>query len=137
MPEFPIVIERHGDYEGVAGWFAVSETANTAAISGDALQDEPAEAAPAGNPTAAARTLCRLGSEYGIDCAVVPQSGKHDWPFAARAFAAALPWLAWQIDTPEAPEVALPGTSAQADGVTIAAEAKPGGIGAHKPAGVR
>ena len=89
------------------------------------------------NPTAAARTLCRLGSEYGIDCAVVPQSGRHDWPFAANAFAAALPWLAWQIDTPEVPEVALPGTSDQPDDVTIAAEAQPGAIPAHKPAVVR
>ncbi len=131
------VIERHGDYDGVAGWFAVSEPGNVPAISGAALQNEPAERAPESNPTAAARTLCRLGSEYGIDCAVVPQSGKHDWPFAAKAFAAALPWLAWQVDTPDVPEVALPGTSTQPDGVTIAAEARPGGIPTHKPAGVR
>ena len=131
------VIERHGDYEGVAGWFAVSEPGNVAAISGVALQEVPKERAPESNPTAAARTLCRLGSEYGIDCAVVPAGGKHDWPFAAKAFAAALPWLAWQIDTPETPEVTLPGTAAQPDGVTIAAEGRPGGIPAHKPAGVR
>jgi S-formylglutathione hydrolase FrmB len=131
------VIERHGDYDGVAGWFAVSEQGNVAAISGVALQDVPEERAPESNPTAAARTLCRLGSEYGIDCAVVPAGGKHDWPFAAQAFAAALPWLSWQIDTPEAAEVTLPGTSTQPDGVTIAAEARPGGIPAHRPAGVR
>jgi hypothetical protein len=68
---------------------------------------------------------------------VVPAGGKHDWPFAAQAFAAALPWLSWQIDTPEAAEVTLPGTSTQPDGVTIAAEARPGGIPAHRPAGVR
>ena len=131
------VIERHGDYDGVAGWFAVSEPGSVAAISGVALQDLPAEHAPEGNPTAAARTLCRLGSEYGIECAVVPAGGKHDWPFAAKAFASALPWLAWQIDTPDAAEVALPGTSTPPDGVTIAAEARPGGLPAHKPAGVR
>ncbi len=131
------VIERHGDYEGTAGWFAVSEAANAAAISGVALQDEPAERAPESNPTAAARTLCRHASQYGIECAVVPQTGKHDWPFGAKAFAAALPWLAWQIDTPEVLEVALPGTSSQPDGVTIAAEAQPGALPAHKPAGVR
>lgn len=132
-----VVMERHGDYDGAAGWFAVSEPSTVAAIAGAALQDEPKERAPESNPTAAARTLCRLGNEYGIDCAVVPAGGKHDWPFAAKAFAAALPWLAWQIDTPEAAEVALPGTSAQADGVTIAAEAHPGGIPTDKPARVR
>lgn len=129
------VIERHGDYDGVAGWFAVSETSNAPAISGEALQEEPAERAPETNPTAAARTLCRLGSEHGIDCAVVPQAGKHDWPFGAKAFAAALPWLAWQIDTPDVGEVSLPGTSNVPDGVTIAAEAH--GAPDLKPAGVR
>ena len=131
------VIERHGSYEGVAGWFAVSEPSTVAAISGAALQEEPKEHSPESNPTTSARTLCRLGNEYGIDCAVVPAGGKHDWPFAAKAFAAALPWLAWQIDTPGAAEVVLPGTSAQPDGVTIAAEARPGGIPTHKPARVR
>jgi S-formylglutathione hydrolase FrmB len=131
------VMAHHGAYDGVAGWFAVSEPTKVAAISGAALQEEPKERSPESNPTVAARTLCRLGSEYGIDCAVVPAGGKHDWPFAARAFAAALPWLAWQIDTPEAPEVTMPGTSAQPEGVTIAAEARPGSPSTHKPAGVR
>ena len=43
----------------------------------------------------------------GIDCAVVAQPGKHDWPFAARVFAAALPWLAGTINTPGHPVVPL------------------------------
>ncbi len=132
----PAVIEKHGPYEGVSGWFAVSENAKIPAISGAALQDEPAERSPESNPTEAARTLCRLSSQYGIDCAVVPQSGKHDWPFAATAFASALPWLAWQVDTPGVPEVPLPGTSGQPEGVTIAAEGHSAAPG-HKPAGVR
>ncbi len=131
------VITRHGDYDNVAGWFAVSEPGKLAAISGAALQDTPKERAPESDPTAAARTLCRLGSEHGIDCAVVPQPGKHDWPFAARAFASALPWLASQVGTPEVPDVPLPGTSGQPDGVTIAAAAGPGAPPAHRPARVR
>jgi S-formylglutathione hydrolase FrmB len=133
------LMQRHGPYQGVAGWFAVSEppASKAAAISGAALQNEPAEAAPASNPTAAARTLCRLGSRYDIDCAVVPQPGKHDWPFAAEAFASSLPWLAAQIGTPEVPGVALPGTSGQTDGVTIAAEAGVDEQPKPKPAGVR
>lgn len=133
------VIAEHGPYEGVAGWFAVSEPGSMPVITGAGLQELPKEHAPESNPTAAARALCRLGSEYGIDCAVVPAGGKHDWPFAARAFAASLPWLAWQIDTPDVPEVPLPGTSEQPEGVTIAAEARTGGLPprSHKPAGVR
>ena len=54
----------------------------------------------------------------------------------ARAFASALPWLAWQVDTPGVPEVPLPGTSGTPEGVTIAAEGHAAAPG-HKPAGVR
>jgi S-formylglutathione hydrolase FrmB len=69
-----------------------------------------------GNPndqTAAAERLCRLGRANGIDCAIVAQPGKHDWPFASKAFATALPWLAGQLDTPEVPWIALPSASPQ------------------------
>ena len=65
----------------------------------------------AANPndqTAAANSLCATGSANGIRCAVVAQPGKHDWPFAARAFAAALPWLAGQLGTPGLPALPLP-----------------------------
>ena len=117
------IIERHGPYEGLAGWFAVSVPSGTriTPIAGEALPAPPAGSV-ASTPGAAARELCALGSEYGIDCAVVPQQGKHDWPFAARVLAASLPWLAGQIGTPDVPAVPLPGTSGRNDGVTIAAE---------------
>jgi hypothetical protein len=36
------------------------------------------------------------------------QPGKHDWPFAARAFAAALPWMAGQLGTPGVAALPLP-----------------------------
>jgi predicted component of type VI protein secretion system len=49
---------------------------------------------------AAAQTLCGLGKANGIDCAIVEQPGNHDWPYAARAFATSLPWLAGVIGTP-------------------------------------
>ena len=68
-------------------------------------------AANPGNQTAAAYSLCALGRANGIDCAVVPQPGRHDWPFADRAFAAALPWLAGQLGTPGIQRTPLPGTS--------------------------
>jgi predicted component of type VI protein secretion system len=36
-------------------------------------------------------------------------TGKHDWPFAANAFAAALPWLAGRLGTPGVRRTPLPG----------------------------
>jgi dienelactone hydrolase len=108
------LIAGHGRYQGVAGWFAVSTPGATHGppLTGPALPEPPANssAETADTPAKAANTLCRLGSEYGIDCAVVPQSGKHDWPFAARVLDSALPWLAGQIGTPEVPVIPLPGS---------------------------
>jgi S-formylglutathione hydrolase FrmB len=128
------LITEHGDYRDVAGWFAVSAPAGAvgAPIPGSALP-EPPDSVTASTPTEAARALCGLGDAYGIECSVVPQAGKHDWPFAAQVLAASLPWLAYQIDTPDVPEVALPGTSTQPDGVSIAAD----GGAARQPTGVR
>jgi hypothetical protein len=39
-------------------------------------------------------------------CAV---SGRHDWPFAAQAFATALPWLAGRLGTLGVVRTPLPG----------------------------
>lgn len=39
---------------------------------------------------------------------VIPETGKHDWPFAGRAFRSSLPWLAGRIGTPDVPEIPLP-----------------------------
>ena len=71
------VITRHGPYQGVSGVFTV--------VSG---QD------------AAANTLCGLALTNGIECTVATVPGEHDWPFAGRAWAAALPWLAGELGTP-------------------------------------
>src|ERR1700687_3845336 len=67
---------------------------------------------PAAAEDAAANTLCALGTARGIDCTVVAEPGKHDWPFAGRAFAATLPWLAGQINTPGVPRSPPPATVA-------------------------
>jgi S-formylglutathione hydrolase FrmB len=94
------VITRHGSYAGVSGWFAIAGTPG--ATGGD----------PVGNPEGqdvAAESLCALGRANGIECAVVAQPGRHDWPFAASAFAAALPWLAGQLGAPGAQRLALTG----------------------------
>ncbi|OOK66653.1 conserved membrane domain protein [Mycobacterium kansasii] len=49
-----------------------------------------------------------------------PQPGKHDWPFADQAFVRALPWLAGQLDTPQAPRISLPGAGGAAAQVVTA-----------------
>jgi S-formylglutathione hydrolase FrmB len=87
------VITHHGPYAGVAGWFDINGTTPQR----DAVVNA---AANPNDQTAAANSLCATGSADGINCAVVTQPGKHDWPFAAHAFAAALPWLAGQLGTP-------------------------------------
>ena len=110
------VIGRHGPYSGISGWFDISGTASTAppptAINaanagGNGLGGSDASGRT-NDQTEAANSLCGLGAANGIECGVIPQTGKHDWPFAAHAFAAALPWLAGQIGTPQVPQEPLP-----------------------------
>ena len=98
------VMARHGRYTGVSGWFDVpSSRTQNLAEAGPTLATASVD--PAANPEgqdAAARALCETAGAHGIDCAVVSQPGRHDWPFAAQAFAASLPWLAAKLNTPEA-----------------------------------
>jgi S-formylglutathione hydrolase FrmB len=112
------VINRHGRYTGVSGWFAISSgdsprrditTVDTAAM---AVAGRAAAADP-GNQAAAASSLCGLGRANGIDCSVVAQTGKHDWPTAGMAFSTALPWLAGQLHTPGVNRIALPSNGSQ------------------------
>lgn len=114
------VIARHGPYRDVAGWFTISSVGPpprrdaVPADSGAVRRAAREAAADPGNQTAAAYALCVSGRANGIDCAVVPQPGKHDWPFADRAFAAALPWLAGRLGTPGVARTSLPPASATA-----------------------
>jgi S-formylglutathione hydrolase FrmB len=114
------VINRHGRYTGVSGWFAISSggsptprrditVVDTAAMN---LGSRDAAADP-GNQAAAAASLCALGRANGIDCGVVAQPGKHDWLTAGAAFANALPWLAGQLGTPGVVRIPLPGKATQ------------------------
>jgi S-formylglutathione hydrolase FrmB len=110
------VMTKHGHYDDLSGWFDVpgSEGAHNVAPEGNpALIASSSD--PAANPEGqdvAANTLCAVGTANGIACAVVTQPGKHDWPFAAQAFATALPWLASTLGTPDAEPVQLPQRSA-------------------------
>ena len=106
------VMARHGRYTGLSGWFDVPGSSEPRNVAEEA---NPTGSAPSTDPTAnpegqdaAANALCAAGTATGITCAVVSQPGKHDWPFAAQAFAAALPWLASALGTPEAEPVQLP-----------------------------
>jgi len=97
------VIAKH-TYRDVAGWYDISGSGTSRVV--------PAQ-------TVAANSLCNLGSTHGISCAVIAQPGKHDWPFAAQAFTAALPWLAGQVGTPGVPR--LPLTTATTPAATVQA----------------
>ena len=133
------LMTENGSFDGdIAGWFAVSAAPGTvgAAIPGSSLPEPPADIVAA-TPAEAARALCGLGNAYDMECSVVPQAGRHDWPFAAQVLAASLPWLASQIDTPDVPEVLLPGTPTQPDGVSIAAEGETRTTPTQRPTGVR
>ncbi len=100
------VINKHGPYQGISAWFAISgirraprrrrrpSTSGRPASVGADANPNP------GDPDLRGQHPCALGSANGINCAVVAQPGKHDWPFAARVFTASLPWLAGQIGTP-------------------------------------
>lgn len=93
-------INRHGQYQQMAGWFDVND-ASTAGRPAGRANDQ----------SRAANALCALGSKHGIACAVVTQQGTHDWPFASHAFSAALPWLAGALGTPQVPAIGLPQSS--------------------------
>jgi S-formylglutathione hydrolase FrmB len=101
------VITKHGPYQGVSGWFDISGAtsvtnaptvvnANNSGGNGLGGRDT---AGRTNDQASAAASLCDTGVAHGIECAVVSQPGRHDWPFAAHAFAAALPWLAGRLGT--------------------------------------
>ena len=97
------VMADHGTYHGISAWFGVSEPTTAvyragAAKPGDVQVPEP-ETTDNGELVAVAQYLCALSSSYGIECAVVPQPGKHDFPSAVNMFASALPWLAGKLGT--------------------------------------
>lgn len=114
------VITRRSRYTAVSGWFDIpgpSESQHrsitTAGIGAVADGAHDSAANPEGQDFAA-NSLCRLGSAHGIRCSVVTRPGRHDWPFAAQAFAAALPWLAGRLGTPGVPRLTLPGLTPEA-----------------------
>jgi S-formylglutathione hydrolase FrmB len=113
------VIARHGPYTGIYGRFDIhgAPAAPAKVVNADNTAVGMRGRDGTGNPndqTTAANSLCAVGGANGIKCAVVTLPGKHDWPFASHAFAAALPWMASQLGTPGVPMVPLAGTPASA-----------------------
>jgi S-formylglutathione hydrolase FrmB len=122
------VIAKYGLYTGVSGWFDVSSSTPSRRHKGLSVTDAgdttraDRDAVPVpGDQAAAAESLCDLGRAHGIDCTIVTRPGNHDWPFASNAFAAALPWLAGQLDTPGVPRIAPPSLPAAPDPIPHAA----------------
>jgi S-formylglutathione hydrolase FrmB len=108
------IVVRHGHYDDMSAWFAVSSDTPTVYRAGSAetpsdrtapdWRDVDVEDHPE-----TAKTLCSFLSGYGIDCSVVSSHASHDFAGAGKAFAAALPWLAGRLDTPGVRPLPLPG----------------------------
>jgi S-formylglutathione hydrolase FrmB len=109
------VMAKHGPYQGVSGWFAISTdkpTQHKSNAGNDAvgLGGRDAQGMQS-DQTEAANALCALGRAKGITCSVVPTTGRHDWPLATQVFTASLPWLAGALHTPGVPVIPLPAGS--------------------------
>jgi S-formylglutathione hydrolase FrmB len=107
------VMAEHGPYHGISAWFGVSQPTTSiyragAANPGNVHLPQP-DPSDTGDTAAGAQYMCALASSYGIECAVVSQPGKHDFPHAAGVFESALPWLAGRLGTPGVRVVPLPG----------------------------
>jgi S-formylglutathione hydrolase FrmB len=107
------VIDRHGSYTGMSGWLAVSADTATRYFPPDSSGSAPADVTSGDRQSedhvAVASQLCEAASGNGIECAVVPVAGGHDFSSAAKAFATALPWLAAKLGTPGAAPLPMPG----------------------------
>jgi S-formylglutathione hydrolase FrmB len=104
----------HAPDTGVSGWFGVAKEnpvvyRDGCSNVGAELPPEPDNQTNATDPTGVANYMCELVSTYGIECAVVPHEGGHDFANAGAQFAQALPWLAGQLGTPGVPKTALSG----------------------------
>ena len=86
------VIAKHGRYNGVSGWFDVSSSNppkhhRSLTVTGRrrSRTERPGRHPPASTTRPSpAESLCELGRANGINCAIVAQPGKHDWPFAEQ-----------------------------------------------------
>ena len=107
------VITKHGPYDHLSAWLGVAaetptvhRAASTTPPTPESIDDwDTFSEDHADN----ANKLCTLMSGYNIECSVVPFKGKHDFQSAGSGFAAALPWLASTLGTPDVRKKSLPG----------------------------
>ncbi len=111
------VITRHGPYDNLSAWLGVSD--DTPTVHRDASTTPPPDEALAGwdnfseTHVPNAKKLCALLSGHNIECSVVGYPGGHHFSSAGNGFAAALPWLAGILGTPDVPARVLPGAPAK------------------------
>ncbi|MDG3008941.1 hypothetical protein G4X40_02125 [Rhodococcus sp. D2-41] len=131
------VMQAHGRYTGVSGWFEDTGTPNrpgmwkgakgknfsgfhrptqqNSAPNGFGGQDNTRDTDESG----AAEKLCAAATKDAISCSVHTAPGGHTWQFASAAFPAALPWMAAQLHTPgTAPVASTPAAAATTAAVT-------------------
>jgi S-formylglutathione hydrolase FrmB len=109
------VVERHGRYDGMSAWLGVSDVIPTAHYPARDTPPDP-DAIPdwdqySEERAANAAKLCALLSGHNVECSVVSYSGSHDFPSAGYGFAAALPWLAGELGTPNSQKLPMPAAS--------------------------
>jgi len=106
------VIEKRGRYPNMAAWLGVSGSTPTVHhAAGDASADPNALAGwdqYSEDHGANANKLCLLLSAHNVECSVIGYPGSHTFTAAAAGFAAALPWLAGQLGTPDVERRAMP-----------------------------
>ncbi len=106
------VITKHGRYENMSAWLGVSDDTPTVhRAAGDTVSD-PAAIADWDQYSDVhvenAQKLCALLSGHHVECSVVSYGGQHDFQAAGSGFAAALPWLASELGTPDVRPRSLP-----------------------------
>ena len=107
------LIERHGRYDNLSAWLGVSDDTPTVHRPAGDTPPDPAAITDwdqySEEHAANADKLCALLSGHNVECSVVGYGGSHDFPSAGDGFAAALPWLAGELGTPNAPTHPMPG----------------------------
>lgn len=91
------VMQKHGPYNGVTGWFSVPSGPGVDAKTSRSFD----------RLRTAAEVLCGTGLQLGIACKVAPFHGSHAMQSGTLAFNEALPWLAGQLGTPGVDKVPL------------------------------
>ncbi|MCX8563973.1 alpha/beta hydrolase-fold protein [Mycolicibacterium mucogenicum] len=107
------VMRSHAAYHDVAVWFSVSTDTPTMyrapwSTPSPDVEDNAGTTVSEDHGQIASE-LCNLASSRGIECAVVPHHGGHDFNAASSSFAQALPWLAARLRTPTTSPLPLPG----------------------------